>query len=73
MSDQVVTFTRLANSEREAEWERFLRDLYGRGLCAANTKIAVLDGGKGLLAALPTVFQTSLSAMLGSQDAQRNR
>jgi transposase-like protein len=47
---------RLANSESEAEWERFLRDLYDRGLCAANTKIAVLDGGKGLLAALPTVF-----------------
>lgn len=46
----------LAASESEAEWERFLGNLYRRGLEGKNTKIMVSDGGRGLLAALQTVY-----------------
>lgn len=47
---------RLAQSESEAEWERFLTDLYRRGLTGEDLELVVTDGGAGLLAALPTVF-----------------
>jgi transposase-like protein len=47
---------RLAIAESEAEWEHFLTDLQRRGLTAEHLKIIVLDGGAGLLSALPTVY-----------------
>lgn len=52
---EVIDF-RLAASESAAEWERFLTDLYRRGLTGAGLEMICVDGGAGLLAALPTVF-----------------
>ncbi len=46
---KVIDF-RLAQSESAAEWERFLGDLYRRGLSGDGNCVA------GLLAALPTVY-----------------
>lgn len=46
----------LAKSESAAEWERFLSDLYRRGLTGEGLEMICVDGGPGLLAALPTVF-----------------
>jgi putative transposase len=43
-------------SESQAEWERFLGDLYQRGLTGASLAAITVDGGKGLLAALPFVY-----------------
>ena len=43
---------RLARAESAAEWERFLDALYARGLTGLET--ICVDGGQGLLAALPT-------------------
>jgi putative transposase len=47
---------RLAPSESEPEWERFLTDLYPRGLTGEQLELIASDGGSGLLAALPTVL-----------------
>jgi len=47
---------RLAASESAAEWEKFLADLYRRGLTGEGLDMICVDGGAGLLAALPTVF-----------------
>jgi transposase-like protein len=47
---------RLAASESAAEWERFLTDLYKRGLTGDGLDMICVDGGKGMLAALPIVF-----------------
>ena len=47
---------RLAASESAAEWERFLTDLYRRGLTGDGLEMICVDGGQGLAAALPTVF-----------------
>lgn len=52
---EIIDF-RLAASESAAEWERFLSDLYRRGLTGARLDMICVDGGQGLLAALPTVF-----------------
>jgi putative transposase len=52
---EVIDF-RLAASESAAEWERFLCDLYRRGLVGDGLEMVCVDGGTGLLAALPTVF-----------------
>lgn len=52
---EVIDF-RLAASESAAEWERFLADLYRRGLTGKGLDMICVDGGSGLLAALPTVF-----------------
>jgi len=46
----------LANSESERNWERFLNSLYLRGLEGHCFEVVCVDGGKGLLAALPTVY-----------------
>jgi len=46
----------LAASESAAEWERFLSDLHRRGLTGAKLEMICVDGGQGVLAALPTVF-----------------
>ena len=51
---EVIDF-RLAKSESAAEWERFLTDLWRRGLTADGLETICVDGGQGLLAALPVV------------------
>ena len=45
---------RLARAESAAEWERFHDDLYARGLTGEGLEMICVDGGQGLLAALPT-------------------
>ena len=52
---EVIDF-RLAKSESAAEWEAFLTDLYRRGLTGQGLDMICVDGGRGLLGALPTVF-----------------
>ena len=52
---EVIDF-RLARGESAAEWERFLDDLYKRGLTGEDLDMICVDGGSGLLAALPTVY-----------------
>lgn len=46
----------LAPSESTAAWEGFLRELYERGLIAAEAALIVTDGGPGLHAALDLVY-----------------
>jgi transposase-like protein len=52
---EIIDF-RLAASESAVEWERFLTDLIRRGLTGKGLEMVCVDGGSGLLAALPTVF-----------------
>jgi putative transposase len=52
---EIIDF-RLAGSESAAEWETFLTDLYRRGLTGEALDMICVDGGAGLLAALPTAF-----------------
>jgi putative transposase len=52
---EVIDF-RLAQSESAAEWERFLGDLIRRGLTGGALEMICVDGGPGLLAALPTAY-----------------
>lgn len=47
---------RLARAESAVEWERFLQDLYKRGLTGEALDMICVDGGAGLLAALPMVY-----------------
>jgi putative transposase len=52
---EIIDF-RLAASESAAEWEQFLTDLCRRGLTGEGLDMVCVDGGAGLLAALPTVL-----------------
>ncbi len=52
---EIIDF-RLAPGESTIAWESFLNDLYARGLSGNNVKLIVVDGGAGLLAALPLVY-----------------
>jgi putative transposase len=52
---EIIDF-RLAASESAAEWEQFLADLYRRGLTGEGLDMICVDGGSGLLAALPRIF-----------------
>ena len=52
---EIIDF-RLAQSESAAEWERFLGDLIRRGLTGDSLEMICVDGGSGLLAALPTAY-----------------
>src|ERR1700758_4751311 len=52
---EIIDF-RLAASESAAEWERFLTDLHRRGLTGEGLEMICVDGGAGLLAALPMVY-----------------
>ena len=52
---EIIDF-RLAQSESAAEWERFLGDLIRRGLIGDRLEMISVDGGAGLLAALPTAY-----------------
>jgi putative transposase len=47
---------RLAQSESAAEWEHFLGGLIRRGLDGDSLEMICVDGGWGLLAALPTAY-----------------
>jgi transposase-like protein len=52
---EIVDF-RLASAESAAQWEHFLGDLIRRGLTGARLEMLCVDGGAGLLAALPTAY-----------------
>jgi putative transposase len=52
---EVIDF-RLAAGESAAEWEKFLADLYRRGLTGEGLDMICVDGGAGLLAAVPTIL-----------------
>jgi putative transposase len=52
---EVIDF-RLATAESGAQWEQFLADLVRRGLTGERLEMLCVDGGAGLLAALPTAF-----------------
>ena len=52
---EIIDF-RLAGSESAAEWEQFLTDLHRRGLTGKGLDMICVDGGAGLLAALPTAL-----------------
>jgi putative transposase len=52
---EVIDF-RLATAESAAQWEQFLGDLIRRGLTGERLEMLCVDGGSGLLAALPTAF-----------------
>ena len=47
---------RLTASESAAAWEAFLGELIGRGLVGDKLETICVDGGSGLLAALPTAY-----------------
>ena len=52
---EIINF-HLATGESAAAWERFLTDLYRRGLTGNGLEMICADGGRGLIAALPTVY-----------------
>ncbi len=52
---EIIDF-RLARAESAREWETFLADLYRRGLSGEALELVTVDGGAGLLAALPFVY-----------------
>jgi len=52
---EVIDF-RLAGAESVAQWALFLGDLVRRGLVGERLEMLCVDGGAGLLAALPTAF-----------------
>jgi len=52
---EIIDF-RQVSGESQSAWEGFLNDLYQRGLQGGVLKLIVVDGGKGLLAALPLVY-----------------
>ena len=52
---EVIDF-RQAPGESAAAWEAFLNDLYRRGLLGQTLEVVVVDGGLGLLAALPLAY-----------------
>lgn len=52
---EIIDF-RVARGESEDAWQAFLTDLWDRGLHGEGVEIIVVDGGKGLLAALPTLY-----------------
>lgn len=52
---EIIDFRQVAGESQNA-WEGFLNDLYRRGLKGELLKLVVVDGGKGLLAALDLVY-----------------
>jgi putative transposase len=52
---EVIDF-HLATAESAAQWEQFLGDLVRRGLTGERLEMLCVDGGSGLLAALPTAY-----------------
>ena len=45
-----------ASGESQGAWEAFLSDLYRRGLDGEGVEMIIIDGGKGLMSALPLVY-----------------
>jgi putative transposase len=52
---EIIDFRQVAGESKTA-WEGFLNHLYQRGLQGEALKLVVVDGGKGLLAALDLVY-----------------
>jgi putative transposase len=52
---EVIDFT-IAPGESVISWQRFLCDLYRRGLSEEGLEMIVTDGGRGLLSALALVY-----------------
>ena len=52
---EIIDF-QLAGSESAAEWEHFLTALHRRGLTGEGLEMICVDGGQGLLAALPDAY-----------------
>jgi len=52
---EVIDFQQVYG-ESQSAWEAFLNHLYRRGLQAQSLKLIIIDGGKGLKAALPLVY-----------------
>ena len=52
---EIIDF-QLARAESAAEWERLLTSLHRRGLTGEGLEMICVDGGNGLLAALPFVY-----------------
>jgi putative transposase len=52
---EVIDF-RLASAESAAQWELFLGDLVRRGLVGERLEMLCIDGGAGVLAALPSAY-----------------
>lgn len=52
---EVIDFC-VVKGETQGAWEAFLNDLYNRGLVGEGLQMIIVDGGKGLLAALPLVY-----------------
>jgi len=52
---EIIDF-RQVPGESQSAWEGFLNHLHERGLKGESLKLIVVDGGKGLLAALPLVY-----------------
>jgi putative transposase len=52
---EIIDFRQVLG-ESQSAWEGFLSDLYQRGLEGHTLKLMIVDGGKGLLAALPLVY-----------------
>ena len=52
---EIIDF-QLARAESAAEWERLLTSLHRRGLTGKGLEMICVDGGNGLLAALPFVY-----------------
>jgi transposase-like protein len=52
---EIIDFRQVVG-ESQSAWEGFMNHLHGRGLTGESLKLIVVDGGKGLLAALPLVY-----------------
>ena len=52
---QIVDF-RLANGETRAAWERFLTNLYRRGLRGSTLRLITTDGGGGVIAGVEEAY-----------------
>ena len=52
---EIIDF-QLAGSESAAQWEHFLTALHRRGLTGEGLEMICVDGGQGLIAALPVVY-----------------
>jgi len=52
---EIIDF-RQVYGESQTAWEAFLHDLYRRGLEGQSLQLIIIDGGRGLLAALPLVY-----------------
>ncbi len=52
---EVIDFQQVYG-ESQSAWEAFLNNLYRRGLVGESLQLIIIDGGKGLKAALPLVY-----------------